>query len=194
MQIEPVRLIVTGTDERGRACVTSDELVGDAFHRQRRPVALTDLWQIASVPTDVGAEGRRPATQPFKLAPDQGGVKLRVVQFDPESSGVTQHLDGLEVFSEMGAADEHVANARHPYMHRTRSVDFGIVLRGSITLLLDEEDVEVSAGDVVVQRGTNHAWSNRWTEPCIVAFVLVDATAPVRHADMRGAEAAALTP
>jgi len=79
----------------------------------------------------------------------------------------------------MGAADAVVADARHPYMHRTDSVDYAIIMSGEITMLLDDNDVYLTAGDVVVQRGTNHAWANRGTETCRIAFVLVDAVAKV---------------
>jgi quercetin dioxygenase-like cupin family protein len=75
----------------------------------------------------------------------------------------------------MGAAGNTVASARHPHMHRTDTVDYAVVLQGSITMLLDEEDVELSAGDVVIQNGTNHAWANRGEVPCLIAFVLIDA-------------------
>jgi mannose-6-phosphate isomerase-like protein (cupin superfamily) len=175
MDIRPVRVVVTGNDPDGKARVTSDEAAGDVFHREHRPVALTDLWQIPSVPAPIDSDGRQALTEPFTLAPDRGGVKLRVVQFDPEPAHTGSRADGQDVFAEMGAGGEHVAEARHPFMHRTETVDFGLVLEGSITMLLDHEDVEVSAGDVVIQRGTNHAWSNRGTEPCLIAFVLVDA-------------------
>ena len=60
-------------------------------------------------------------------------------------------------------------------MHRTDTVDYAVVLQGSITMLLDEEDVELSAGDVVIQNGTSHAWANRGQAPCLIAFVLIDA-------------------
>ena len=60
-------------------------------------------------------------------------------------------------------------------MHRTDTVDYAVVLQGSITMLLDDTDVELSTGDVVIQNGTNHAWSNRGQAPCLIAFVLVDA-------------------
>ncbi len=60
-------------------------------------------------------------------------------------------------------------------MHRTRSVDYAIVMSGEIDMLVDEDEVHLKAGDVVVQRGTNHAWANRGTENCSIAFVLIDA-------------------
>ena len=60
-------------------------------------------------------------------------------------------------------------------MHRTDSVDYAIILTGEIYMLLDNEDVHLKASDVVVQRGTNHAWSNCGSETCVIAFVLIDA-------------------
>ena len=76
----------------------------------------------------------------------------------------------------MGAAENIVENARHPFMHRTDSVDYAIILSGEIYLMLDDTEYLLLAGDTVVQRGTNHAWSNRGTTTCEIAFVLVDAT------------------
>ena len=67
------------------------------------------------------------------------------------------------------------AAAPHPYMQRTRTLDFCLVLEGEITLVLDTAEVALRAGDTVVQRGTNHAWSNRSGKPCTIAFSLHDA-------------------
>jgi len=114
---------------------------------------------------------------PFVLHPPKGGVVCRVVEFEPEDPEVLKTLDGMAAFAEMGAAHAIVENARHPFMHRTDSVDYAIILRGEITMLLDDSEVHLKAGDVLVQRGTNHAWSNRGTETCLIAFVLVDAVA-----------------
>jgi quercetin dioxygenase-like cupin family protein len=83
-------------------------------------------------------------------------------------------------FAELGAASEAVVSrgrARHPAMHRTRSVDYGIVLEGEIWLILDEEETLLRAGDVCIQRATNHAWSNRSDRRCVMAFVLLDGSA-----------------
>jgi uncharacterized cupin superfamily protein len=67
---------------------------------------------------------------------------------------------------------------RHPHTHRTRSVDYAIVLEGEIDMLMDDTEVHVQAGDVLVQQGTNHAWVNNGTRPCRIAFVLIDAKEP----------------
>jgi len=73
------------------------------------------------------------------------------------------------------AASTYSAQAPHPYMQKTRTLDFCLILEGEITLVLDTEEVQLSAGDTVVQRGTNHAWSNRSDRPCVVAISSDDA-------------------
>ena len=67
---------------------------------------------------------------------------------------------------------------RHMYTHRTRSIDYAIVMSGEIDMLLDDSEIHLKAGDVLVQQGTNHAWVNRGSEPCRIAFVLIDAKEP----------------
>jgi len=68
--------------------------------------------------------------------------------------------------------------ARHPFMHRTRSIDYAIVLAGEIDMLLDDSEVHMKAGDILVQQGTNHAWVNNGNETCRIAFILIDAQEP----------------
>ena len=79
-------------------------------------------------------------------------------------------------FRAMGSpgASTYSPQAPHPYMQKTRTLDFCLVLEGEITLVLDTTEVHLKAGDTVVQRGTNHAWSNRSDRPCRIAFSLHD--------------------
>ena len=70
------------------------------------------------------------------------------------------------------------AGTRHPFTHRTRSVDYAIVLEGEIDMLLDDSEVHLRAGDILVQQGTNHAWVNNSKSVCRIAFVLIDAAEP----------------
>jgi uncharacterized cupin superfamily protein len=72
----------------------------------------------------------------------------------------------------------HGAPARHPFTHRTRSIDYAFVLEGEIDMLLDDTEVHLRTGDILVQQGTNHAWVNNSTENCRIAFVLIDAQEP----------------
>jgi quercetin dioxygenase-like cupin family protein len=174
IDIRPIRRVVTGHDARGRAVVVMDGQAANVLHRPSRPgVALTDLWATSGTPA-ARTDGD-PVDRPVVLHPPPGGTVFRIIQFDPEEPGAVAHADGVTAFAAMGAAGTVVAGARHPYMHRTDTVDYALVLQGSITMLLDDEDVELSAGDVVIQNGTNHAWANRGHGPCLMAFVLIDA-------------------
>lgn len=174
-----IRRVVTGHDEHGKAVVVSDEYATQILMRASRPgVTMTNLWQTDETPARFdGAE--ESLTEPFVLHPPKNGTIFRIIEFLPEDPDVLATLDGKTAFAEMGASHNIVEGARHPFMHRTDSVDYAVILSGSITMLLDEEqdDVLLHAGDVVIQRGTNHAWSNRGTEPCHIMFVLIDATA-----------------
>jgi mannose-6-phosphate isomerase-like protein (cupin superfamily) len=171
------RRVVTGHDENGRAVCVSDETATNILQRPNRPgVTLTNFWQCATTPAEYDGD-EETVDGPLVLHPPQGGSVFRVVEFEPEDPEVMKTLDGKAAFAEMGASDVIVEDARHPFMHRTNSVDYAVVLKGEITMLLDDSDVELKAGDVVVQRGTNHAWSNRGKESCQIAFILVDAVA-----------------
>jgi mannose-6-phosphate isomerase-like protein (cupin superfamily) len=170
-----IRRVVTGHDENGRAVCISDDPASNILQRPTRPgVTLTNLWQCETTPAEYDGE-EETVDGPFILHPPEGGSVFRVVEFEPEDPEVMKTLDGKSAFAEMGASDAIVEDARHPFMHRTNSVDYAVILSGEITMLLDDSDVQLKAGDVVVQRGTNHAWSNRGKETCLIAFVLVDA-------------------
>jgi uncharacterized cupin superfamily protein len=67
---------------------------------------------------------------------------------------------------------------RHPLMHRTRTVDYAVVLSGEIDMMLDDSVMHMRAGDVIVQQATNHAWINRSTQPCRILFALIDSRQP----------------
>jgi mannose-6-phosphate isomerase-like protein (cupin superfamily) len=171
------RRVVTGHDENGRAVCISDDAATNILQRPNRPgVTLTNLWQCKTSPAEYDGD-EETIEGPFILHPPEGGSVFRIVEFEPEDPEILKTLDGKAAFAEMGASDAIVEDARHPFMHRTNSVDYAVILMGEITMLLDDSDVELKAGDVVVQRGTNHAWSNRGKESCLIAFVLVDAVA-----------------
>jgi len=175
MDVKPIRRVVTGHDKNGKAVVIMDAAATQILQRPSRAgVALTNLWQTNSMPASY-AGSEDPLKGPLVLHPPKHGTIFRIVQFDPEDRAEIAKADGKAAFAAMGAAHSVIANARHPFMHRTETVDYAMILQGSITMLLDDQDVEVKAGDVVIQRGTNHAWSNRGKVPCLVAFVLVDA-------------------
>lgn len=176
-----VRRVVTGHDENGKAICISDDYATNILQRDSRPgVTLTNLWQTTTTPAEFdGAE--ETVDGPFVLHPPTNGTVFRVIEFLPEDPEVIANIDGKAAFAAMGASHNIVEGGRHPYMHRTDSVDYAVILQGEIWMLMDEEedDVLLKTGDTVVQRGTNHAWANRGTEPCIMLFVLIDGVAKV---------------
>jgi uncharacterized cupin superfamily protein len=77
-----------------------------------------------------------------------------------------------------GEAPKRGLPPRHPFMHRTRTIDYAIVMQGEIDMLLDDSEIHLKAGDVLVQQGTNHAWVNRGKDICRIAFILIDSKDP----------------
>jgi len=172
-----IRRVITGHDKNGKAIVISDDYATTILQRLNRPgVTLTNLWKNESVPTEYDGATETVAG-PLILHPPKGGAIFRTVEFEPEDPEVLAKLDGKAAFAEMGADANIVEGARHPFMHRTDSVDYAVILQGEIYMLMDDTEVHLKAGDAVIQRGTNHAWSNRGDATCIIAFVLVDAVA-----------------
>lgn len=168
------RRVVTGHDENGVAIIESDQTATQKLQRPSRPgVTLTNFWLSDGTPAEYDGP-LETCTGPFILHPPTNGSVFRCVEFLPEDPEILAKLDGKLAFAEMGASDNIVENARHPFMHRTNSVDYTVILSGEIYMMMDEDEVLLKAGDMVIQRGTNHAWSNRGTEPCVIAFVLVD--------------------
>lgn len=170
------RRVVTGHDADGKAIVVSDTTATQYLERPNRPgVRLTNFWIERGSPAEYDGPTET-CTGDFVLHPPPMGSTFRCVEFLPEDPEVLRTLDGRSAFGAMGASANIVENARHPFMHRTDSLDYAIVLTGEIWMMMDEEvdDLLLKAGDVLIQRGNNHAWSNRGTEPCVIAFVLID--------------------
>ena len=108
---------------------------------------------------------------------ERSGV-FRIVDFPPETTAM-RALDPATMHASLGdGAPRRGRPPRHPAMHRTRTIDYAVVMSGEIDMLLDDSEIHLVAGDVLVQQGTNHAWVNRGTEPCRIAFVLIDAEEP----------------
>ena len=171
--MRPTRRVVTGHDAAGKAVVLLDAPAPNVKVRQASGgLVSTLLWVTEESPADLTRTKDRAARE-IGVAPPLGGTIFRVVDFPP--IGDARHLSGEAVLSEMGLSD---GGGRHPLMHRTRSVDYAVVLEGEIDMLLDDSEVHLKAGDVLVQQGTRHAWINRCQENCRIAFILVDANEP----------------
>jgi mannose-6-phosphate isomerase-like protein (cupin superfamily) len=175
-----VRRIVTGHDEQGRSVITSDASAPVVRTNPRRVgYCVTELWMTQETPAFVGNEPDPTPLRPLTLEPPRQGTVVRIVEFGPEGEWL-EKMDAAgtrEAWGAMGtdtASTNHTGSAKHPLMHRTQSVDYGLVLEGEITLVLDQEEVLMRTGDFVVERGTNHAWANRSGKPCRILFVLID--------------------
>jgi naringenin degradation protein FdeH len=169
------RRIVTGHDADGKAIAIFD---GSITSRQRSPGgnALTMLWVTAESPVDVSGSGDRAETKVGVPPPPNGSI-FRIVDFPPAAAG-SPPVDHHAMLLGMGIDPATQGYSRHQNTHRTRSVDYAIVLDGEIDMLMDDTEVHMKAGDVLVQQGTNHAWVNNGTKPCRIAFVLIDAKVP----------------
>jgi quercetin dioxygenase-like cupin family protein len=142
------RRIVTGHDGSGNSVVLSDAPTPKTL--DIGTAAFHEIWVTTQTPAPLAATEPEPTDRPIRTPPPPGGVIVR--------------------FTEMAAG------AQSP-MHRTETVDVGVVLEGETWLLLDDgSETRVGAGDVVIQRGTNHAWANRSDRPVRMVFVLIDAT------------------
>lgn len=170
----PVRRVVTGHDNLGKAVVVMD---GEAPNQKVRQTGIASalLWVTEETPADISHSEDRAARE-MGVPPPPNGSVLRVVDFPPESSGSAK-ADNAAILKEMGVAAGS-APVRHAHMHRTRSIDYAIVLSGEIDMLLDDSEVHLKAGDILVQQGTNHAWVNKGPGVCRIAFVLIDAKEP----------------
>lgn len=184
-----VRRVVTGHDELGKAVVVSDGLTPSVHTSPVRPgFALNEVWITSCTPAELDGGGD-PTDGPRSLEPPAGGTIFRMVSFPPEKDYIDkigrdaesrERIQAAFAFREGGAARPaiEVKEPPHPFMHRSKTLDYGVVLSGEMTLVLDDSETVLRPGDVVVQRGTNHAWANRGDVPCVMAFVLVDGKEP----------------
>ncbi|MBO9204317.1 MULTISPECIES: cupin domain-containing protein [Niastella] len=178
-QQKTVRRIVTGHNTEGKAIILSDASPehtymiggpnGAKFH---------EVWNTAQSPALINSVSGDPEETSLVLAPPKSGTRIRVIDFPPEGDEIrnlTKDEAGKH-FKSMGGEDASKAgqNAPHPLMHRTATIDYGIVLEGEMTLVVDQGEVTIKAGDIIIQRGTNHAWANRSGKSCRMAFILID--------------------
>jgi mannose-6-phosphate isomerase-like protein (cupin superfamily) len=173
------RRIVTGHDEHGLAVIISDA-PPDRVQQIGGPGGpnFIEVWNTRETPAVIDRKSGEPAESGLVLAPPHLGTRLRVIDFPPEGEAIRKLTasQAAEKFGEMGGAEaaRPKEGAPHPLMHRTQTLDYGIVIEGELTLVMDHGETTVRAGDIVIQRGTNHAWANRSSKNCRVAFVLID--------------------
>ena len=176
MELKSTRRIVTGHDAQGKAVVLFDAPM-QAKQRSAGGNGMTLLWVTSEFPVDDAASADRAQTQ-VGVPPPANGTIFRIVDFAPTPTAATAPVDHHQILLSMGIDPATQGYARHANTHRTRTIDYAIVLEGEIDMLLDDSEVHVKAGDVLVQQGTNHAWVNNSARPCRIAFILIDGKTP----------------
>ena len=178
MSFPPIHRVVTGHDTHGKAVVNSNGALPVVAEIQAIPgTVFHEVWNTGQTPAvlDSGAD---PSLGPLMLPPPKKGTRIRFVDIPPDTPELLAHgaSQMKAAFSQIGdeAASTVKANSPHPLMHRTETLDYGIVIEGALTLVLDDSEVELKVGSVVIQRGTNHAWANRSGKLCRMLFILVD--------------------
>jgi mannose-6-phosphate isomerase-like protein (cupin superfamily) len=173
--MNPVRRLVTGINAQGKSAIIEDGPATKVRSVPERPgYHAAEIWVTHSSPVPVDDPDRVDSIS--SAGPPCGGTVLRVIDFPPEPLDPAERDRSLRAtFSKLYPDAEHRADkSPHPGMHVTDTVDYVIVLSGEIYAVLEEGEVLLKAGDVLIQRGTGHAWANRSGKNCRIAFVLID--------------------
>ncbi|MGL4859838.1 MAG: cupin domain-containing protein [Enterobacteriaceae bacterium] len=175
-----IRRIITAKNNHGNSYILSDGETTNIeipLPEMDSRFQFFNLWTTDSMPVNFSSVD--PVIDKFvSTSPVKNGSLFRIVNYPPERVLLNQvnkmSQDELIAF-EKRVGVKICLNGKHPFMHMTNSIDFGVVLTGEIFLVLEEEETLLKATDTVIQRGTNHAWSNRSEQDCLMAYVLLDA-------------------
>lgn len=177
--LPPVRRLVTAVDADGKSYIARDgESPATLTVAQRPGYRNANLWRtvgnrpFVDAPEDIEAHRG--------VCPPQGGTVLRVIDIPPQADDPEERRrQAAATFAAM-FPDAHTHGDSHQPagMHVTPTVDYAIVLQGELVAIMDKDETVMRAGDVLIQRGTNHAWANRSKEMARIAFILVDAQMP----------------
>lgn len=165
-----LRRVITGHNEEGKSIVEFD---GPPIEFG----SLFEMWITDSSPAD-NKYNNDAAKRKVRLEPPPNGSIFRFFKIFPKSPSMsTEELekDTAARFAAIDATHCRQDTSRNPGMHKTKTVDYIILLEGEVTLLLDEDEVDLKPFDVVIQRGTNHAWINKGSKPALLVAVLIDA-------------------
>lgn len=167
------RRVVTGHDADGRSVILSDGICPVSVAIWHDDFVVTDAWRVSSLPADNGAFVEPCVKMELEAAPT--GNVVRIVQFPPDRAYLkdVNVSSGFDALGSTGSiAEAGYEGAPHPLMHQTRTVDYIIVISGEVYAVMERGEVLLRQGDVMIQRGTNHAWSNRSDRPCMIVAVL----------------------
>jgi mannose-6-phosphate isomerase-like protein (cupin superfamily) len=171
---QAMRRVVTGLDDKNHAVVLFDSAM--PLKSVGPGIIATNFWITDSYPPSLLKDD--PSGRPIGTAPPDNGTKFRVVEFAPLDAAAEAKLPPEMIAKGITNAPARGIPVKHPLMHRTRSLDYAVILSGEIDMMLDDTSVHLKQGDVIVQQATNHAWVNHGKEPCRILFVLMDSKEP----------------
>ena len=174
--LPPIRRIVTEDDAHGRSRIVEDAPATAIRTVPERPnYRAVNVWRTVAAPAPIDAPDSV-ADHSGILPPKNGGSILRVIDYPPEAADPAERQRQIAAtFGGIFADADHDKRAgAHPGMHRTDTVDYAIILEGEIWAVMDDNETLMRSGDILVQRGTNHAWANRSSKTARICFVLLD--------------------
>ena len=169
-----MRRIITGHNENGKSVISIDGPPARSIGEEAG--GLYEIWNTEGSGLDSSSLKDR-ADIDILLSPEKGGTKFRYFQINPIPEGIPDEAieaATAEAFEKIGASHHRVDTSKNAAMHETDTIDYIILLKGDVTLILDEEEVRLKPHDVVVQRATNHAWVNNGSEPALLIADLID--------------------
>ncbi len=177
-ELPPVRRIVTAINAQGRSYIAEDGASPAILTMPgRTDFRNNNLWRTIGSPADVNASDS--VLEHEGVLPPPGGTVFRVIDIPPESSDEAERTRAtVATFKQLFPDAVHKPDQRHPGMHLTPTVDYAIVLQGELYAVMDEGETLMKAGDILIQRGTNHAWANRSNAIARIAFILIDGRRP----------------
>jgi mannose-6-phosphate isomerase-like protein (cupin superfamily) len=174
-KLPEIRRVVTGDNTLGHSRILEDAAATAVRTVAERPgYRAVNVWRTESSPASVNAPDT--IADHKGISPPKGGTILRIIDIPPEPSDPQELRRVIHAtFRGMYQDAQHDnREGKHPAMHRTNTVDYAIVLEGEIYAVMDEGETLMRAGDVLIQRATNHAWANRSKKTARIAFVLID--------------------
>lgn len=177
MVLPSIHRVVTGHDADGKAVIASDGPLPAVVALAAIPgMIFHEVWETHGMPVLVD-NGADPTTGPTMHGPPRNGTRIRFVDLPPDTDYLANAEHNMKaLFAEVNNVEGLTtkSDSPHPMMHRTEAVDYGIVIDGELTLVLDDAEVALKPGSVVIQRGTNHAWANRSGKVCRMLFIQID--------------------
>jgi hypothetical protein len=175
--LPPVRRIVTAVNAEGKSYLAEDgPSPAMLIQAARAGYRNNNIWRTLGSNMPVNAPDT--ILDHTGVLPPPGGTVVRVIDIPPEPKDPEVHRQQTEaIFKAMFADADHQADsARHPGMHTTVTIDYAILLQGELLAIMDENETTMRAGDILIQRGTRHAWANRSDGIARIAFILIAAS------------------